>query len=156
MIIPLFAPATEGVAVTVNVTFAPAAIDAGNVGRLVNANTVPDTLIEFSDNAAEPVLLIVNEVNGAAAVPTGAEPTNTAVELSVTIAAAFFTCKEGVDAAIPVTSRFNINNAVVGSFVTIVIVPGFEPTAAGLPVTVNVAVPPAIIVVGKVGSADKV
>jgi choline-glycine betaine transporter len=138
----------------VNVTFAPDAIDVGNVGRLVNANTVPGTLIELSVNTAEPVLLIVNEVKGVAAVPTGAEPTNTAVELSVTIAVTFCTCNEGVDAGIPVTSKFNTNDAVVGSLVTIVIVPGFEPTAAGFPVTVNVAEPPATTVVGMVGSAD--
>ncbi len=146
VITPAFAPAFAGVAVTVNVTFPPTGIVTGNdVGIFDKLNTaVPVvTLIELNDNAAVPLLLIVNEVNAGAAVPIGAVPTSTAVELLVMIAAPFFTCNDGVEAAWPVTSTFNKNEGVAGSFVVIVIVPGFEPTADGVPVTVNVAEPPA-------------
>jgi len=47
--------------------------------------------------------------------------------------------------AVPVTETFNLNAAVVGSFVLIVITPVLAPSAAGLEVTTNVALPPIAI-----------
>ena len=61
----------------------------------------------------------------------------------VTAVVPFNTCNAGTGAAVPVTDTFNLNEGVVGSFVTIVIVPVLVPRAAGVPVTVNVTEVPA-------------
>ena len=61
----------------------------------------------------------------------------------VTVFPLFSTCNAGTGAAVPVTLTFNLNEGLVGSFVTIVIVPVFVPNEAGVPVTVNVVVAPA-------------
>ena len=61
----------------------------------------------------------------------------------VTAVVPFNTCNDGVGAAVPVTLTLITNEGVVGSFVTIVIVPVLAPRAAGVPVTVNVVVAPA-------------
>lgn len=62
--------------------------------------------------------------------------------LFTTGAAAFNTCKAGT---VPVTDIFTLYEGVAGSFDRIVIEPVFTPAAAGVPVTVNVALPAAAI-----------
>jgi len=71
--------------------------------------------------------------------------------LFATIEVLFNTCKAGTGAVVPVTDTFNTNEGVVGSFVTIVIVAVFVPAAAGVAVTVNVALAPTAIEVGAAG-----
>ena len=108
--------------------------------------------MDVNDNGAAPVFLIENDVYAVAGEPTTAEPTEIAgVLLVARIVVLSSTCNAGTGAAVPVTTTFILNDEVVGSFVTIVIVPVFAPIAAGVPVTVNVAVPPAAIVAGAAG-----
>lgn len=135
--VPVFAPVVAGVPVTVNVADPPTAI--APAGVIVETTKPVEPVTELIVNGEVPVLLIVN-VTGLAAIPGNAEPTEIAgVLLLATGVVPFIICIAG---AVPVTLTFSLNEGVVGSFVTIVIVPVFAPVAAGVPVTVNVAVDP--------------
>jgi len=137
----VFVPVIAGVAVTVNVAVPLAAIDPGKVFTAKPVEPVTEVTVK----AAVPVLFTVNE-NAEAAVPVVAVPTEIAgVLLVATAVVPFSTCRAGTGVAVPVTLTFSLNEGVVGSFVTIVIVPEFAPTVAGVPVIVNVAEAPAAI-----------
>jgi len=152
VMVPVFVPEAAGVPVTVKVTVEPAATEPGVVIALTTNPAEPVT--DVTVKADVPVLLIENEVYELAADPTTADPTEMAgLLLVVTGVVTFNTLNVGV---VPVTVTFSLNEGVVGSFVTMVMVPVFVPVAAGVPVTVNVADAPAAIGLASVPTAKPV
>ncbi len=151
VIIPvLLVPTTVGVAVTVNVALAPTATVAGTV-ETSNTNTVEPDVIELTLRTAVPLFVMVN-VYGVAAEPTADVPTRIAVLFVLTVVTPSFTTKAGVGALVPVDVTLITNEAVVGSFEAIVIVPPFEdPIVAGVAITFNVSEAPAATVLAPPG-----
>lgn len=151
VIVPVLTPKAAGVPITVKVAVPFAAIVAGVAGEIAEIANPAEPVIEVKVIAAVPTFLTENDVYAVAGEPVTAEPTGIAVPFVARIVAPFNTCTEGVGGGVPTTDTFNVNEGVVGSLVTMVIVPAFAAKAAGVPVTVNVAVPFGAIVAGVVG-----
>lgn len=157
VIVPVFAPTAAGVPLTVKVAVPFAAIVAGSAGEIAEIANPAEPVIEVKVIGALPAFLIDSDVYAFPCVATTAVPTEIAGELLfATAAPPFNTCNAGAGAAVPVTVTFTTNEGVFGSLVAIVIVPVFTPIAAGVPVTVNVAVPFAAIVAGTAGEIEEI
>lgn len=155
VIVPAFAPRDAGVAITFNVSVPFAAIEVGAAGVVVTANPA-EPVMDVIPSAVPPVFVIVKDVYAAAELVETAVPTNIAglalVAKVVVPSLTTITCGDNK----PVAVRLIINEAVVGSFEAIVIVPVLAPTAAGVAVTVNVTVPLGAIDVTEAGDVTKV